>query len=116
MASRRELTLVASDTLRSSPGGRLGCSRTDADAASLKDPARATDGSGAEDDPGGDVDDRRDRASVSSTERSASSRAASRVSLLSFDGGSEANLTFVSALERGFADAAAAAAARSLAW
>jgi hypothetical protein len=114
MASRRELTLVASDTLRSSPGGRLGCSRTDA--ASLKDPARATDGSGAEDDPGGDVDDRRDRASVSSTERSASSRAASRVSLLSFDEGSEANLTFVSALERGFADAAAAAAARSLAW
>ena len=46
-------------------------------------------------------------------------RAASRVSLLSFDAeGSEANLTFVSALESGRVDdaAAAAAAARSLAW
>lgn len=122
MASRRELTFVASDTLRSRPP-RLGCSladEVDEVPAALKDPARATEGWGADDAPGGEVDDRRDRASVSSTDRRASSRAASRVSLLSFDAeGSEANLTFVSALESGRVDdaaAAAAAAARSLAW
>lgn len=123
MASRRELTFVASDTLRSKPP-RLGCSlavdEVDEVPAALKDPARATEGWGADDAPGGEVDDRRDRASVSSTDRRASSRAASRVSLLSFDAeGSEANLTFVSALESGRVDdaaAAAAAAARSLAW
>ena len=76
----------------------------------MKDPARATEGWGADDAPaGGEVDDRRDRASVSSTDRRASSRAASRVSLLSFDAeGSEANLTFVSALESGRVDDAAA--------
>ena len=123
MASRRELTFVASDTLRSRPprlGRSLAVDAVDEVPAALKDPARATEGWGADDAPaGGEVDDRRDRASVSSTDRRASSRAASRVSLLSFDAeGSEANLTFVSALESGRVDdaAAAAAAVRSLAW
>ena len=47
MASRRELTFVASDTLRSRPP-RLGCSlavdEVDEVPAALKDPAHATEG------------------------------------------------------------------------